>query len=30
MKRRRLKEDESGHELKDYKLYSFSGEPKFC
>jgi len=24
------KEDESGYELKDYKLYCFGGEPKFC
>ena len=24
------KEDESGYELKDYKLYCFDGEPKFC
>ena len=24
------KEDESGFELKDYKLYCFHGEPKFC
>ena len=24
------KEDESGTELKDYKLYCFNGEPKFC
>lgn len=24
------KEDESGFELKDYKLYCFNGEPKYC
>lgn len=24
------KEDESGRELKDYKLYCFNGEPRFC
>lgn len=24
------KEDESGYELKDYKLYCFGGEPRFC
>lgn len=24
------KEDESGYELKDYKMYCFGGEPKFC